>query len=217
MNKCRFLHIKLSEKIIVEKELYNTYNLKNMIWDLWGYEKEPVFLFRIDSNDLYVLFRKPIKNDDIPWIQNASITDEKIMNLEGTYSYKIVVNPIFKKPKRPEGWDRANISSITDKDTTEWWPWDKDNIPLKDYEDIEEWWRRQGEQHGFKILGSIKISNRHNDSFKNKNNNITIFKVDIQGVLETTDTELFNNSFVKGFGKSKRFGCGLMLITNKFI
>jgi len=36
--------------------------------------------------------------------------------------------------------------------------------------------------------------------------------VDFQGILTVTDPELFRKALYEGLGKSKAFGCGLMLV-----
>jgi len=189
MNKCAFLHIKLSEKTIYSKKLYNMYAIHKMIWELWRHKTETPFIFRMKDDNLYVLYNIPIENKDVEWLKESRTTKEKEINFNGTYSYDIIVNPVKRDMKS------------------------RKIIPFKKDENILSWMERKGKKSGFDIdKEKTIILNKYNDI----SNNVTIFKANIRGILKITDPCLFNRNFIKGFGRAKRFGCGLMLIEQKY-
>ena len=52
----------------------------------------------------------------------------------------------------------------------------------------------------------------NNKPIKTKNKLIQFSSLDYAGALEIQDVDLFHNQMIKGFGKQKAFGCGLMLV-----
>lgn len=191
MNKCRILHLNISTDICYNKKLYDMYNVHKMIWELWKDKKETPFIFRLENEDLYVLFNQPIDNTEVSWLKDARITEEKTINLNGIYSYEIIINPSIRCK------EDKKIKALTKDD------------------EIIKWWKKKGEKYGFKIKPEQTIVS-HKEKDISRKKNITIFKVKIQGILEVTNPTLFNDQFVKGFGRAKRMGCGLMLINKKY-
>jgi CRISPR system Cascade subunit CasE len=53
---------------------------------------------------------------------------------------------------------------------------------------------------------------QHQSRAKNQKQSIRYSTVDFQGVLTIADPELFRSTLFSGIGKSKAFGCGLMLV-----
>jgi len=47
---------------------------------------------------------------------------------------------------------------------------------------------------------------------KRKGADIRFSSLDYEGVLKVTDLDLFNQTLRRGMGKSKAFGCGLMMV-----
>ena len=190
MNKCAFLHVELSDEIVYNKKLYDIYNVHKMIWELWESCPKTPFLFRLKDNNLYVLYNKPIDNTNVKWLENARITTEKKINFNGSYSYDIIVNPTKRDKKS------------------------KKIIPFKKESNIFRWWEQKGKQSGFEVkIENTIICNKHNNVSSKE---IIIFQVYIQGFLKITNPDLFNEYFIKGFGRAKRFGCGLMLMNKKY-
>lgn len=188
---CKFLHLKLSEKLIYTHKLTNPYNFHKFIWRLWNDKNKTPFLFRLDKDDLYFMINEDIENQDIEWLKDTKSTDNKKVDFKEGYilKYNIRVNPV-KKDK--------NTGKI---------------VYLSNNDDIISWWERTGERCGFSFEeNSIRIVKKEKTYFYKKDNKITIFCVDIEGILQVNKPDLFNKSFIEGFGRSKRFGCGLMLL-----
>ena len=86
---------------------------------------------------------------------------------------------------------------------------------------LEKWMITQGERHGFILskddYNQYKLQNsayrRHALGKKaGKGENPGFSSVDFIGWLEVTDVEKFTKALLEGIGRSKAFGCGLMLV-----
>jgi CRISPR system Cascade subunit CasE len=75
------------------------------------------------------------------------------------------------------------------------------------------WLARQGEAHGFAVMGEAIVGGYDRVTMPRTNARPAVFGVlDISGVLEVLDPTCFLASLVQGFGRARAFGCGLMLI-----
>lgn len=90
---------------------------------------------------------------------------------------------------------------------------------------LNHWVVNQGKKRGFSVLkdkeGCLKIQNSsyqwHEIGQNHKNKMLKSKKsgfssVDFSGDLEVIDVELFKKTLFEGIGRSKSFGCGLMLV-----
>ena len=81
------------------------------------------------------------------------------------------------------------------------------------HEAAHEWLIKQGNQHGFQLDECLVSNHRfHKVSKPGDPNKRQFTSLDIQGWLKLTAPETFLESVTKGFGRSKAFGCGLLLI-----
>lgn len=76
----------------------------------------------------------------------------------------------------------------------------------------QEWLVRQGEQSGFGLVQVNVDAYRQQMIRKEKSRVIPFSSVDYSGVLTVTDSSRFLHQLALGYGKSRAFGCGLMLI-----
>ncbi len=76
-----------------------------------------------------------------------------------------------------------------------------------------EWLKKKGERSGF-ALESYEATGYlwHSLTKAKQHRNAGYSTLDYQGVLRITDASLFLDQLYKGFGPSKSFGCGLMMI-----
>lgn len=87
---------------------------------------------------------------------------------------------------------------------------------------LENWWRRQGERCGFELVhdqnGLSKLQNSGYQwhalpqKIKKKGDKSGFSAVDLSGELQITDIEKFQHTLFNGLGRSKAFGCGLLMI-----
>lgn len=59
---------------------------------------------------------------------------------------------------------------------------------------------------------TVSAYQQHRMQRAKSSSTIQISSVDYQGILTVNDAEIFTEQLLKGFGKAKAFGCGLMLI-----
>ena len=82
----------------------------------------------------------------------------------------------------------------------------------------EEWLKKQGERHGFTLLtddnGLCKLQNSayvwHGLNSKGKKAGFS--SVNFSGQLQITDVDKFERALFYGIGRSKAFGCGLLMV-----
>lgn len=90
-----------------------------------------------------------------------------------------------------------------------------------------QWLLDRSEQKGFSIehlldgSPALNVSSRSKDSFGRKDPNrsgsksdVTLVRVQFDGVLRVTDKEAFKEALTGGIGRAKAYGCGLMTIVS---
>lgn len=88
-------------------------------------------------------------------------------------------------------------------------------MPVKGRDAIAEWFFERCEASwGFRALPStLEVGRVAVEQFKGKEERpITVTKADLRGVLEVTDTQRFRQSFARGIGRGRAFGCGLLQV-----
>ena len=76
--------------------------------------------------------------------------------------------------------------------------------------DVENWFKARGESNGFKVVNMT-----NSVEFRANGKNCTpICMREITGELVITDKAKFEDMLLCGIGKSKAYGCGLMLLDN---
>ena len=87
-------------------------------------------------------------------------------------------------------------------------------VPLKKREDIAAWFENNAPTSwGFKVTSSsMDVQNMNVLRFEHERQKreITIARAEIQGILSVDSPEQFRNSFTRGIGRARAFGCGLL-------
>ncbi len=77
----------------------------------------------------------------------------------------------------------------------------------------EEWLFERAGKNGFAVAeGSFRVVHREFRRFRRQRNFITLGIATFEGILEVTDVSLFLCALVRGIGRGKAFGCGLLTI-----
>lgn len=115
------------------------------------------------------------------------------------YRFKVIVNPT-----------RRNNAS-------------RKLVPVKGREAIGDWFcERALESWGFRVSREhLQVDRVDVLRFKDKQqHSVTLAQAHVQGQLEVTDRTQFHNSFARGIGRARAFGCGLLqavpLLDNPF-
>lgn len=193
------------------------------IWDLFPHDKdaERDFLFRrFDADDFQQFFvlskRRPVESLDRweiackPYEPKLEVGTRLYFNLranpvvtkmpEGTTSKKrkredVFMDALAKNRAVPEA-DRASREEVLNTSAT-------------------SWLANRAEQNGFSVSRESVLVEGYQrfEIAKRKNNNkIQIGVVDFSGMLTVTNVGLFYKTLNQGLGKSRAFGCGLMMI-----
>lgn len=122
-------------------------------------------------------------------VQSKPIADDFLAHKR--YRFKVIVNPTRR--------DSAS----------------RKLLPVKGREAIRDWFcERAPQSWGFCVsCDHLRVDRVDILSFTDKQQHpVTLAQAHIQGQLEVTDRIRFNNSFARGIGRARTFGCGLLQI-----
>lgn len=163
------------------------------------------FLFRIERDaDPRIIVQSKLKPNWEYAFQNADWllkpeTKPIVRIFETSYSrgekykFRIVANPTVKRNAK--------------------------RVSLKDQGEQLAWFYKKSTEIGSKIL-EINVTESNLHIFKDikhlnsKNNQITLFSVTYEGILEVATQESLSNAVIKGIGPAKGFGCGLLSLSS---
>lgn len=189
------------------------YDAHRDLWRLMDTEDGPrQFLFSIHNNGriIYSVSENiPVCNDNT-WKVEVKPYDPQIQNGD-LFRFYLCANPTVtnsntgkhqrhdvvmakKKQLKDAGQDVDMQSIIT--------------------ETVSEWIMKKGKSNGFEIPSpsSLLIHSYQRNEMRSKDRKIVFSSVVIEGILRVTDLESFRNALFKGIGKSKGFGCGMLMI-----
>ena len=125
-------------------------------------------------------------------IESKEINDKFLSHK--AYRFQTIINPT--KRDRATG---KTVSIITRS---------KDSPNPK--QQIHNWFMRKTLKNwGFEVT-SLVVNSIELIKFQKKSHDVTLSKAYIQGMLEVKNQELFIESFKKGIGRGRSFGCGLI-------
>lgn len=75
------------------------------------------------------------------------------------------------------------------------------------------WFERHGEQKGFKAwAASFALQGAERVRFMHRSGPVTFEALEMSGLIEVTDPAVFGAGLLGGLGRSKAYGCGLMML-----
>ena len=208
------------------KELQkNRYHEHKMLWRLFDVDPSAKrdFLYRqtFEQGQMryYILSkRKPINKNGVWHIEGPKVYDPMLKTGQRLF-FMLRANPVVNM-KSKEGKRQRHDVVMHEKKVTGYNKLPKDDRPSLQklvQDKCIEWLNGKAESNGFTFKDSELLVDGyqqhkvHKTNFKNKQN-IYYSTVDFQGVLTVIDPESFKEALIKGIGKSKAFGCGLILI-----
>jgi CRISPR system Cascade subunit CasE len=132
---------------------------------------------------------------------NAVFTTAK-PDARGRRRHDVVMASIHGVPNEARAEERATALGWSGSDATA--------VPLA-------WLARQGGASGFTIgqaavLAYRQVSIPHDETKGRRRDDVRFSTVDLEGEITIVEPERFTSAVLRGFGKAKAFGCGLMLI-----
>ena len=202
----------------------NEYVYHKELWKTFEEDKEAsrTFIFRQEDNPqtsfpmFYVVSQnKPINNTDILRISAIKEYNPQIAEAE-RLSFTIRINPVISKKQQQR------------KNSIKYDVWrnaiheGKEN-GLKNRElnefaqnETKNWLLQKSEDMGFTLNeNEFTVEQNRTIRFKKHPNSKTEIKygtVEFSGILTVTNIDRFKTTLFEGIGRSKAFGCGLMLI-----
>ncbi len=199
-----------------EKGVYASHQL---LWRLFSSSTEREFLFREEQSPqglpvFFLLSRKP--PDDLPQLFDIQTKLFEPQLKEGTrLAYKLRVNPTISKKSDDGRSHRHDVLMNAKRTASE--NGIVDSTLIREQMDLaaQGWFAEDSrlQRWGFQLdmLPDIESYVQHQATRK-KEHAIQFSSVDLQGMLTVREPERFLNQLALGFGRSKSFGCGLMLI-----
>ncbi|ECA0400556.1 type I-E CRISPR-associated protein Cas6/Cse3/CasE [Salmonella enterica subsp. enterica serovar Newport] len=184
------------------------YVMHQWLWELFPGGKERQFLYR--REELQGAFRFFVLSQERP--AESAIFDVQCrpfapeLSVGQILRFTLRANPtICKAGKRHDLLMEAKRQVKTQPDSRDIWTYQQ--------QAALEWLSRQGEQNGFALREASVDAYRQQQIRREKSRQMIQFSsVDYAGVLVVNNPVLFLQRLVQGYGKSRAFGCGMMLI-----
>ena len=201
----------------------DSYREHQILWTLFGGEpdKERDFLYRrvFEHGRIkyYILSERiPVDKSGVWQVDPPKVYKPKLSRDQNLY-FMLRVNPVITLTA-PDGKKRRHDIVMHQKTLI-----DYKQMPKQERPSIQqivqksciEWLSVRADKNGFTFKTNEVIADgyrQHHSRSKKSNKYIRYSTVDFQGLLTITDPERFKLALFNGIGKSKAFGCGLILI-----
>lgn len=213
----------------------NLFHEHKMIWNLMPKDaqaKRDFLYLRDDSNTFpfYYLLSKRQPGDVPEYLQVQSKEFSPKLNAGDRCHFTLRANAVVTRKTNSNNNKRLRrdiIESKADQYKQQFPnPADRPSSAIIHNEAGQEWLQKRGETCGFKVSELLVSNHQFHDTKKPSDKNSRHFtSLDFQGRLEITDSDLFlkqlyfgepsenqSTEINRGLGRSKAFGCGLMLI-----
>jgi len=184
------------------------YVMHQWLWELFPGGKVREFLYRREELQgafrFFVLSSEPPVQRDIFEVQCRPFSPA--LNVGQMLRFSLRANPtVCKAGKRHDLLMEAKRQVKEQAVGRDIWPYQQ--------KAALEWLSHQGEQNGF-FLHKVSVdAYRQQQIRREKSRQIIQFSsVDYSGLLVVSDPEIFLQRLARGYGKSRAFGCGMMMI-----
>ena len=184
------------------------YVMHQWLWALFPGGQERQFLYRREEMQgafrFFVLSQQPPAQSDIFNVQHRAFVPA--LRVGQTLCFTLRANPtICKNGKRHDLLMETKRQVRGRVDGPDIWQHQQ--------QAAQDWLMRQGDQNGFSLREVNVDAYRQQQVIRAKSRQMIQFSsVDYSGMLVVNDVALFLQRLVQGYGKSRAFGCGLMLI-----
>lgn len=203
--------------------LCNSYREHQVLWQLFGDDPDASrdFLFRqvIEQGKLkyYVLSERiPVDKRGIWLIDSPKLYEPKLSEGQQLF-FTLRVNPVVTVTNTNGKKQRHDVVMHEKKRIG------FDTLPASERLSLQglittsctQWLASRAEANGFMVdLGRLRVEayQQHTNRSKKHSKPVRYSTVDFEGVLTVSDEQKFTKMLFSGIGKSKAFGCGLMLI-----
>ena len=197
-------------------ESSNHQNGHHLVWSLFAdsQDRKRDFLWHeIKTGDFYALSeRLPIDNHDLFELSPPKRFSPSLRPQQKV-GFLLRANPVVRKPTS-NGNSKSKKHDIV---MNAMHAMSSEERPANRQKLIRElginWMEKQGARNGFELSPTeLKVDRYEQHRIRRTQAPLTFSTLDISGYLTVSDPELFLAGICRGFGASKAFGCGLMLI-----
>ncbi|HJK30283.1 MAG TPA: type I-E CRISPR-associated protein Cas6/Cse3/CasE [Methanocorpusculum sp.] len=200
----------------------STYAVHQMVWGFFHGqpEEERKFLYRFETKNhepvVYIVSEeKPIDVRGV-WSVLSKMYDPVISNGE-QLGFSVRVNPVVTRIERDT---TGNVVRHSRHDVVmdEKIRCRREGTPFVYAEKVQEvgkhWLATRAKKSGFHVDGStVLVSGYEKQVFeRQRGKEVVISTMELSGVLEVCDPDLFRYMLFHGLGPAKGFGCGLMMV-----
>ncbi|MGQ3892058.1 type I-E CRISPR-associated protein Cas6/Cse3/CasE [Legionella sp. CNM-4043-24] len=194
------------------------YGAHQLLWRLFSDQEKREFLYReqLSSNgqiEFYVFSRIPPAAS--PEFNIQTKLWSPVLSPGQKLAFKLRVNPTITISSNQERHSRHDVLMHAKYQAIQQGVSDKNQIRQLMFQAAGSWitdkQRMIGWGLSFDFTPDIECYTQHKNTKKN-GQVIRFSSLDVQGVLTVRSPDIFIERIINGFGRSKSFGCGLMLI-----
>ena len=201
----------------------DSYREHQALWQLFDDDPDAgrIFLYRQVIEDgrikYYVLSRRmPVDNTGLWRIDPPKVYDPQLSEGQQLF-FMLRVNPVVTVTAQSERQQRHDVVMQEKLRIGYQKRPEMERPPLQQLVQQSgiNWLRARTDSNGFSIEPGQVVADgyqQHRSRIKRQRRLIRYSSVDFQGILTVINTERFRKALISGIGKSKAFGCGLLLI-----
>lgn len=219
LSKVRLLSSSQAQREFMALQMKGAYGSHQLLWRLFSDEDERNFLYREEQvsggyPEFYVLSDK--EPSPLPLVFSIeSKAFSPALTTGQRLGFKLRVNPTVAKKDDQGKHHRHDVLMNAKRKLKEEDAKDPGRVKHAMEQAALAWFadEKRLDQWGIQLdaLPNIESYTQHRSS-KQSGKPIQFSSVDFQGVITVKDVQKFLAQYQKGFGRSKAFGCGLMLI-----
>ncbi len=226
-----FSRVRIAPEGLNRQEFFNllsgsAYTHHKLLWKLFSDHDKRVFLFRQELEEkavsldrrprglpiFYVLSRaEPLP---VPGLLNCETKRfEPSLQKGQKLAFSLRANPVVAK-RRPEKKNSSHHDVLMNAKATakEQGIGDQRRISEAMDEAARSWLHDRSKKCGFSLSVIPEVHGYNQHVQRRKGRTIRFSSVDYQGILEVTEPDSFKETLFNGLGRSRAFGCGLMLV-----
>ena len=183
-----------------------------LVWSVFSdsYARERDFIWRHDGKQCFVtLSSRPPSNSSL-FLPHEVKVFEPNLRPGDKLQYVLCVNAVRSHKQKNGRGKRVDIVMDLLHEIRSGKRAEKRNELAQ--ESAHTWMEKQGSRYGFHTIKTIVENYRTLELERRRNQNARLGILDLKGVIEITDPDIFITAIAQGFGRAKTWGYGLMLI-----
>lgn len=191
----------------------SAYDVHQFVWNLFD---DPDldrrnFLYRLDADPRPVLYlvsdRSPVTVPD-GWGLHTTPYDPQPEEDE-VLAFRLRANATVSRSNPAHGKAAGRHSVVADALRGHDGAWREAMLGA-----YESWMRRKGEHHGFELLDRFEVADHKKVTARHKREGrqLRFDQGDLHGLLRVTEPVALRRALLEGVGRSRAFGCGLLMV-----